>query len=166
MLEQPSAKTLVLGVGNLLMCDEGVGVHVVRRLANTHHFPMEEVLILDGGTLGMDLLYYLQGIENLLIVDAVDAGQKPGGVIRLEGEEVPSFLSMKISPHQIGIPDMLFAAKLTECYPSNVVLWGVQPERMEIGLEMSSTVASQVDDLVQHLVDQLNEWGHSPLSLD
>jgi hydrogenase maturation protease len=120
MLDRPSVETLILGVGNLLLSDEGVGLRVLERLAATYDLP-EGVQTLDGGTLGLDLLYYLEGVENLLIIDAVEMGKEPGTLLRLEGDEVPAFLSIKISPHQIGIPDMLFAAKLKDLYPRNVV---------------------------------------------
>lgn len=160
MLDKPPARALVLGVGNKLMCDEGVGVHVVERLAASYRYP-EEVLVLDGGTLGMDLLYYLEGIEHLLIVDAVQADRAPGELVRLQDDEVPAFLGMKISPHQIGVPDMLFAAKLKDMYPPNVVLWGVQPERVEIGLELSEIVADKVDVVVALVVEELQKWGYA-----
>jgi len=159
VLDKLPARTLVLGVGNTLMCDEGVGVHVVERLAAKYRYP-EQVQILDGGTLGMDLLYYLEGVENLLIVDAVQADKAPGELVRLQDDEVPAFLGLKISPHQIGVPDMLFAAKLKDMYPPNVVLWGVQPERVEIGLELSNVVMEKVDDLVGLIVEELRQWGY------
>jgi hydrogenase maturation protease len=160
---QPSpAQTLVLGVGNLLMSDEGIGLRVLERLVTTHIIP-EEVLILDGGTLGLDLLYYLEGVTNLLLLDAVEAQKEPGYTIRLEGEQVPAFLSIKISPHQIGISDMLFAAKLKDIYPPNVILWGIQPERIEIGLELSQTLQNKVDYLVSQVILELNRWGHQIL---
>ena len=161
MLGQPPTKTLILGVGNLLLSDEGVGLRVVERLATTYDLP-EGVRILDGGTLGLDLLYYLEGVENLLIVDAVEMGKEPGTLLRLEGDEVPSFLSIKMSPHQIGIPDMLFAARLKDLYPRNVVLWGVQPAVLDTGLELSPPVAAQVNALVDEVVEQLVQWGDLP----
>lgn len=153
-------QTLVLGVGNLLMSDEGVGVHVIQRLVADYLLP-EQVQVLDGGTLGMDLLYYLEGARDLLLVDAVQTRNQPGTLIRLEGEDVPAFMSIKISPHQLGIPDMLAAAKLKEVYPERIVLWGVQPERVEIGLDLSPTVAVQVDTLIAHILEQLQAWGHT-----
>jgi len=158
MLDQPSARTLILGVGNLLLSDEGVGLRVVEKLAASYELP-EGVQTLDGGTLGLDLLYYLEGVENLLIIDAVEMGKEPGALLRLEGDEVPAFLSVKISPHQIGIPDMLFAAKLKDLYPRNVVLWGVQPGTLDVGLELSPPVAAQVDALVEKAVEELARWG-------
>lgn len=154
-----NAKTLVLGVGNLLMADEGIGLRVLERLVTTYEVP-EEILILDGGTLGLDLLYYLEGISNLLLLDAVDAQKEPGYTIRLEGEQVPAFLSIKISPHQIGVSDMLLAAKLKGIYPQNVVLWGIQPERVEIGLELSQTMENKIDLLVENVIFELSQWGH------
>ncbi|MFL7867185.1 MAG: HyaD/HybD family hydrogenase maturation endopeptidase [Anaerolineales bacterium] len=154
-------QTLILGVGNLLMSDEGVGVHVIQRLVADYRLP-ERVQVLDGGTLGMDLLYYLEGVENLLLVDAVQARKEPGTLVRLEGEAVPAFMSIKISPHQLGVPDMLAAAKLKgDCYPQRIVLWGVQPELMEIGLDLSPKVESQVEPIIEKILEQLQAWGHT-----
>ncbi len=96
----------------------------------------------------------------LLIVDAVQTDKEAGTLLRLEGDEVPAFLSMKISPHQIGIPDMLFAAKLKDLYPRNVVLFGVQPAVLDIGVELSPVIAPKVEVLVDRVVEQLEEWGH------
>jgi hydrogenase maturation protease len=160
---RPPIRTLILGVGNLLLSDEGVGLRVVERLVTTYELP-EGVQTLDGGTLGLDLLYYLENadgrpVENLLIVDAVEMGKEPGTLLRLEGDEVPSFLSVKVSPHQIGIPDMLFAAKLKDIYPPNVVLWGVQPGVLDTGLDLSPPVAARVDVLVEKIVQELARWG-------
>jgi hydrogenase maturation protease len=160
VFEKPAYKTLVLGVGNTLMSDEGVGVHVIERLEAGFTIP-KEVQVLDGGVLGMDLLYYLEGIENLLLVDAVEARKEPGTIIRLEDDEVPAFLSMKISPHQVGVPDMLAAAKFKDLYPKRVVLWGIQPDWLDMGLELSPLIASKVDILVANVVEQLKAWGHA-----
>ena len=160
LLDGSPVQTLILGVGNLLMSDEGVGVHVIQRLVADYQLP-EQVQVLDGGTLGMDLLYYLEGIENLLLVDAVQTRNEPGTLIRLEGEDVPAFMSIKISPHQLGVPDMLAAAKLKDVYPQRIVLWGVQPERMEIGLDLSPTVGSKVETIIAHILEQLQDWGHT-----
>jgi len=166
VLDRPAIRTLILGVGNLILSDEGVGLHVLARLTTLYDLP-EGVQTLDGGTLGLDLLYYLKNedeslVENLLIVDAVEMGKEPGSLLRLTGDEVPSYLSVKISPHQVGIPDMLLAAKLKDLYPRNVVLWGVQPGVLDAGLELSPPVAAQVDTLVENVVAELAEWGEHP----
>jgi hydrogenase maturation protease len=163
MGERAAVSTLILGVGNLLLSDEGVGLRVVERLVTTYTLP-EQVQVLDGGTLGLDLLYYLadedgRPVENLLIVDAVEMGKAAGTLLRLEGDEIPAFLSMKMSPHQIGIPDMLFAAKLRDIYPRHVVLWGVQPGTLDVGLDLSPPVSAQVDVLVANVLEELDRWG-------
>jgi hydrogenase maturation protease len=159
VFDRPAFKTLVLGVGNKLMSDEGVGVHVIERMAEKYKLP-GEVQVLDGGTLGLDLLYYLEGIENLLIVDAAETGKEAGTIIRLEGEQVPAFMSVKISPHQMGVPDMLAAAKIKDIYPKRIVLWGIQPELITLGLGLSPVLASKIEFLVEKLADELRAWGY------
>ena len=152
-------KTLVLGVGNKLMSDEGIGVHVIERLASKYKLP-EEVQVLDGGTLGLDLLYYLEGVEILLIVDAAETGKEAGTMVRLQDDEVPAFMSIKISPHQMGVPDMLAAAKMKDIYPKRLVLWGIQPDVITLSLDLSPVLASRVDSLTDKLVDELRGWGY------
>jgi hydrogenase maturation protease len=83
----------------LLLSDEGAGLRVVEQLVTTYDLP-EEVMALDGGTLGLDLLHYLEGIDDLLIIDAVEMGEEPGTLLRMEGDEIPSFLTVKMSPHR------------------------------------------------------------------
>ena len=95
------------------------------------------------------------------LIDAVEARKEPGSLIRLEGDEVPAFMSIKISPHQLGVPDMLAAAHLMDVYPERIVLWGVQPELMEIGLDLSPTVEAQVKTIIENVLEQLQAWGHT-----
>jgi hydrogenase maturation protease len=151
-------KTLVLGVGNLLLSDDGVGIHTIRRLQEVAQLP-EEVQVLDGGTSGLDLLYYLEGVSHLLIVDAIEVDQPPGTLTRLTGDQVPAYLSLKMSPHEIGLPDMLFAAKLRDLYPEEVTIWGVQPATTEVGLDLSPPVVAQLDVLVEKVLEELKGWG-------
>jgi hydrogenase maturation protease len=159
VFKDPSPTTLVIGVGNRILSDEGVGVHVIERLWAAYKIP-EEVLILDGGTLGLDLLYYLKGVENLLLVDAVELRKEPGALVRMVNDEVPAFLSMKMSPHQVGIPDMLAVAKLKDLYPRNVILLGVQPESLELGMDLSPTIEARMPVLIDDVIKQLQAWGH------
>jgi hydrogenase maturation protease len=154
----PIRKVLVLGVGNLLLSDDGVGVHTIQRLQEVARLP-EEVQVLDGGTSGLDLLYYLEGVSHLLVVDAIEVGQPPGTLTRLTGDQVPAYLSLKMSPHEIGLPDMLFAAKLRDLYPEEVVIWGVQPATTEVGLDLSPSVGAQVDVLLEKILEELDRWG-------
>ncbi len=155
-------KTLVLGLGNLLLSDEGVGVRVVEQLQARYHFP-PDVQVLDGGTLGLDLMPYVEKADRLLVIDALHLGARPGTLARLEGEEVPAFFSLKVSPHQMGLADLLAASRLCGRYPQQVVLWGVQPERLEVGLELSPSIAAQVETLVDKVLAELRRWQIEPI---
>jgi len=155
----------VLGVGNLLLSDDGVGVHTIRHLQEVVQLS-GEVQVLDGGTMGLDLLHYLEGVSHLLIVDAVEMDQPPGTLERLVGDQVPAYLSLKMSPHEIGLPDMLFAAKLRDLYPAEVVVWGVQPATTEVGLDLSPPVAARLDVLVEKVLEELARWGIKPRRKD
>jgi hydrogenase maturation protease len=153
-----SVSILVMGIGNLVMSDDGIGVRVVQQLAEHYRFPAG-VRILDGGTLGLDLLPQLEGVERLLVVDAVETGMKPGTLIRLAGEEVPIVLETKISPHQMGLKDLLAVAMLQGFEPGEMVLLGVQPEYLQLGMELSPAVAAQQEALVDRVLADLSEWG-------
>jgi hydrogenase maturation protease len=156
------AETLVLGLGNILLTDEGVGVRVVERLLEQYRFP-ESVRVMDGGTLGLDLLPYLEEASRLLVVDAVQARKPPGTLVRLEGDEVPAFLDVsKVSPHQEGLQDLLGVATLKGYLPDEVVFWGAQIESLGVGLELSPAVAAQVDTLANKVLGELARWGIEP----
>jgi hydrogenase maturation protease len=154
--------TLVLGLGNILLRDEGVGVRVVERLQERYRFP-ENVQVVDGGTMGLDLMAYVEAADRLLVLDAVDTGVEGGTLAHLVGEQVPAYLSLKISPHQMGLSDLLAAARLRDVYPDEVVLWGVQPDAIDVGLDLSPAVAAQVDALVDRALAELQQWGIEPL---
>lgn len=143
------------------MTDDGVGVRVVQRLTEEYRFP-EGVTVMDGGTLGLDLLHYLEGVERLLMVDAVETGGPPGTVVRLAGEEIPVALRTKLSPHQMGLQDLLAVAELQGNRPAEMVLWGVQPESIGLGMELSPAVAAQFDRLAAEVLAELAGWGVRP----
>ena len=151
----------VLGIGNLLMSDEGVGVHAVKALAEGYRFP-DNVRIIDGGTAGLDLLYYIEGTRRLLIIDAVDAGLSPASVRLYEGRQVPAALSQKFSVHQIGLQDLLFALSITGEAPEEICLVGVQPLKVEMGLELSPQVNVAMPALIAAVMGKLESWGARP----
>src|SRR5512140_3531279 len=140
-------KTVVLGVGNLLLTDDGVGIHVIRALEQIPDLP-EGVELVDGGTAGLNLLSYLEGIDRLIIIDAIQSSDPSGTIRRFAGEQVPAYFAMKISPHEITLPDFLAAAKLRDLYPGEVIVWGIKPESLDIGIELSPPLAAQFDTLV------------------
>lgn len=154
-------KVLVLGVGNLLLSDDGVGIHAIRRLQDETQLPTN-VEVMDGGTLGLSLLRHLEGVSRLLVVDAVEMDRPAGALIRLAGDQVPAYMALKMSPHEIGLPDLLFAAKLRDLYPQEVVIWGIQPAKVAAGLELSEPVVGQLDALVREIETELGRWSEVP----
>ncbi len=153
------SRALVLGVGNILLQDEGVGVRVVEHLQEHYIFP-DEVQVLDGGTMGLDLLLYLEGVKHLLVVDAVDARRPPGSIIRLTDDEIPVLLGRKLSPHQIGLADLLSVAGLRDLTPQQVVLIGVQPAWLETGLDLSPTIQARLPSIVDMVLEEVKSWGY------
>jgi hydrogenase maturation protease len=154
---------LVLGLGNLLMQDDAVGVHAVQRLQREFHWS-SQVRILDGGTLGLDLLPYLEEAQRVLIIDALEMRSTPGSVHRLVGEEVPRAFAGKLSVHQMGLQDLLAVAELQGTLPAEVVVLGVQAVSVDMGLELTPTVAAALDGLIVAVLEQLQQWGAVPLA--
>ena len=152
---------LVLGIGNLLMADDGVGVRVAQGLASRYRFPAG-VTVLDGGTLGLDLLPRLEGVERLLVVDAVETGDKPGTMVRLTGGDIPLALETKVSPHQMGLKDLLTVAALQGNIPREMVLWGVQPASIDLDMALSPSVAEKLPLLEKEVLRELAVWGVVP----
>ena len=147
-------RVIVLGLGNILLRDEGVGVRVIEALAERYHLPAE-VEVVDGGTVGMDLLDTLAGCDHLLICDAVQTGAPPGSVVKLADAEAPAGFQTRFSPHQLGLAEVLATLILMEEAPAAVTLIGVVPSDMDLGAELSPEVAAVVDQAVDRLATEL-----------
>jgi len=152
-------KTLVLGIGNVLLQDEGIGIHAVGELQRRFTVD-EDVDFLDGGTAGVELLRYLDGHDHILIIDAVAAGHPPGTVFRVDGEDVPRLFHVRISPHQIGLSDVLATAMLSDSLPGEMTMFGVEPQTMATGLALTPIVEASLEKLVGVVVDELRRLGH------
>jgi len=148
----------VFGIGNILLSDDGVGVHAVNKLISEYQF-RGNVELIDGGTKGLDLLPLFENRDRVLIIDAANFNKEPGTIDTVEGDKIPSFLSQKLSVHQIGLPDMLFAAKLMEIMPSEMCLIGIQPLSMETSVKMSDLISDKMGALINCVIDKLDEWG-------
>jgi len=153
-MDRESERVMVLGIGNVLMSDEGVGCHAIKSLIERYDFA-DDVEVMDGGTTGMELLPLLEGVEHLIVVDAVRCGQPPATVVRLEGEQVPVFFKTKISPHQVGLSDVLAALSFKGSAPGRVVVIGVQPVTFDLAMELSPEVKARIDDVVDLIVLEL-----------
>jgi hydrogenase maturation protease len=150
-------KVTLIGLGNLLMRDEGVGVQAVRALEECYELP-PELEVVDGGTSGLDLLPYIEARERVLLVDAVNFRQDPGYIGVLENEEIPALFAAKESLHHLGLMDVLAAAKLLDASPREICLIGIQPLRLEIGLELSELLQGKMELLLGRIIAKLKEW--------
>jgi hydrogenase maturation protease len=155
-----NARVLILGLGNILLQDEGLGVRTVEMLTTGYRLP-PEVQTLDGGVMGLDLLPYFDGVTDLLILDAVQAGQSAGTLLRLEGDAIPAALSAKMSMHQVSLQELLALASFQGILPTHVVLLGLEPASLDWGLGLTPVVASRLDLLVAAAVSELQSWGLS-----
>jgi hydrogenase maturation protease len=148
---------IVLGIGNLLHSDEGVGVHAVRAM-QAEKRQLSNVELLDGGTLGLSLLPYVEAASHLLILDAVDAGQPPGRLVTLEGEQIPLFSGMKMSQHQVTFQEVLGLALVRGKLPEKMYLIGVQPASLDVGTQLSPKVAALLPHMVGRAWQVLAGW--------
>jgi hydrogenase maturation protease len=148
----------ILGLGNVLLSDEGVGVHVLHILKSNYVFT-PHIELVDGGTMGLDLLPIFQERNRILILDAVDFKKDPGYIGILEGQKIPSVLNSKFSAHHIGLSDLLFTAKLTRDTLPTIYLIGIQPGSLAVGLEMTKEVLAQLDHLIALVLRSLRDWG-------
>jgi hydrogenase maturation protease len=159
------SRIVVLGLGNLVHADDGAGVHAIEMLRSdlraglpgTNAQRMAEVTLLDGGTLGLALLPHLSGVDRLLVLDAVDAGEPAGTVMRFAGKSLHG-LPGKPSVHQLGFADLLIALQLLGEEPREVVLLGIQPASIDWGCELTLQVRQAIPDLVEAAVRQLDDW--------
>ena len=154
--------TLVLGLGNLVHTDDGVGVHAIQRLQRDARVP-PGVVLMDGGTQGLSLLPHISGYERLLVIDAVDVGKPPGTLLRIEGQALEA-LPGKPSVHQLGFADMMVAMKLLGDLPPQLTVFGVQPLSMEWGAELTPVVEASLDELCSAVIAQLETWASEPPS--
>ena len=155
-------KITVLGVGNILLKDEGVGVKVVEEMSGRYTFP-EHVDLVDGGTQGLWLLATLQQVDHLIVVDAVLGGGPPGTLYRLEKEDLPKGLRVKVSAHDSDLVEALNLCELAGNGPETVVVVGIQPEDIEpFGLDLTPVVAGKMEELIQRVLDELKSLGVVP----
>jgi hydrogenase maturation protease len=152
---------LVLGLGNVVCTDDGAGIAAVHKLIREYDLP-KGVVALDGGTLGLSLLPLVDSADQLILVDAIRGEGPPGTPVRIEGDEVAGAVYERLSPHQIGVADLLAGASLLDRYPKRVVVIGVVPESIELGLERTPAVEASIPELVERVVQELTEMGYPP----
>jgi len=148
-------RVTVLGVGNPIMGDDGVGLELLEAVRAA--LPDERVEYVDGATGGMELLPVVQDASHLLILDAV-AGTEPGAVVELTGDQIPRLLSSKLSPHQVGLLDVFAAARMLRREPGTVAVVGVVPDSVELRLGLTPEVADALPAATAAACAVLARW--------
>lgn len=154
-----SGHTVVIGLGNPLMGDDGLGLVALERLRSGYTIP-PDVELVDGGTWGMNLLPVIEDAGRVILIDAIDVAATPGTPVRLERARLPCYLAMKISPHQVDLRDVLGLAELRGTLPNDTIALGLQPLRVAFGEGLSDVLLGRVDDLVTLVVQELADRGH------
>lgn len=151
-------RVVILGVGNLLLSDEGLGPKAVEIIQRDYVLP-PEVEVVDGGVSGMELLDFVAGVDHLIIIDAIRAGQGAGQVVRLTDEQIPKVFRLKLSPHHVGLSDVFAAARLTGEEPKTMVAVGIEPVSLELSMELTPAVAGKLAQIVDMALHEVRALG-------
>jgi len=151
-------RLLILGLGNVLCGDDGMGAVAVARLREQYEIP-EGVSVLDGGTLGLSLLPHVEDAEKVILVDAIRADGPPGSAVRLDGDDVGPAVAGRLSVHQVGVADLLDAARWRGRLPEELVLLGLVPGTLELGVTLSARVEAGLPGLVDRVVREASRLG-------
>ena len=148
-VKNPYKHILILGVGNLLLSDEGVGVHVAQRMMKMDWPP--EVQVVEGGTDGFGLVNFITGADRMILIDAVKGGGQPGSIYRFEIEDCPPYPDIfKTSVHQISILEVINLSGLVGSTPHTTII-GIEPASVEMGMELSPSVEAKLPKLI-HMI--------------
>lgn len=150
---------LVLGLGNVLLEDEGLGIHALKMLQQRYEFS-PEIEFLDGGTSGMALIDKISRRKQLLVLDAVQTGDPPGTLVKLSDQDVPVYFGMKVTFHQLGLADVLASLELSGERPGNVTVLGLVPQSLDLSLDLSDQIDARLDDLVEAAARELVGFGY------
>ena len=151
----------VLGIGNIILQDEGFGVTVVEALQKEYIFP-ENVQVIDGGTLGAELMYFIEGTKKLIVIDAISGNCAPGTFFRFDAEAVQTYFQDKVSMHELGIQDVLAALQVMGKAVEDVVVFGYQPFSLEAGVGLTQKMAAFVAPAKEIVLEQLQNWQVQP----
>jgi hydrogenase maturation protease len=148
----------IFGIGNLLQRDEGVGVHLINQLEKDYSFS-PRINLIDGGTMGTDLLPYLEQNDKIIILDAVNFNEPPGFIGVIKNDDILRRLNTKLSIHHLGITDVLSSARLLDIEPSEIYLIGIQPKNIEMGTDLTDEIKQKTSKMIEEAIKKLREWG-------
>jgi hydrogenase maturation protease len=152
---------LVIGMGNVLMRDEGIGVRAVEELEARYELP-PNVRLMDGGTTGMELFEPMRNCDCLIVADAVNADLPPGSLVRIANAEIRAFFQTKLSNHQLGLSDLLALLAFKGETPRHVAIIGMVPQLLDNRIGLSAPASAALEAMVGKLVQELTEVGTPP----
>jgi hydrogenase maturation protease len=151
---------MVLGIGCILYCDEGFGVRVVEKMERLYEFS-DNVELVDGGVLGVNLLGVISKPDHLIVVDAIRNKGEPGDLYRLEGDAIPERIRAKNSLHQVDFLETLTLCQALGNVPKTVII-GVEPKDIETqSLELTARIQAQIDPVIDMVLVELDRLGVS-----
>ena len=157
MQEPERSPWVVIGIGNELFQDEGLGIAAAKQLAAMQ---LPGIEVLDGGTLGLAITPEMEGRRGVLVFDAVvGGGAQPGDVLVLRDHEIPATRQMLMSVHQIGVVDAISAMQLTGLAPDHIAACGIVPSSLEVGWGLTPETEARLPQLVAAGLRRLVEWG-------
>ena len=145
--------TLILGLGNILLKDEGVGVRVVEKIKDMNLPP--DVEVMDGGTMGLDLQYYIEGRKKVIVIDAVRAGDTPGTMYRFTDKDIAGKKGLLRSAHGFDLTDALRFTEIFHNKPDEVVFIGIEPESLDEGMELTPLIKKHIPALIELVMREL-----------
>ena len=149
------SKILILGIGNILLRDEGVGVRVIEYLRQ-QEIP-NDVELLDGGTAGADLLEFICGREKVIVIDAMQADYPPATILRLTPEHLTPADVPELSMHSLDLPQTLVMADLLGCPAKEVVIFAIQPEKVECGMELTPAIQAVIPQAAKLVLEEIEK---------
>jgi hydrogenase maturation protease len=147
---------LVLGIGNTMLKDEGIGVRVAEKMMEMSLPP--EVEVMDGGIKGLDLLYYIEGRKKVIVVDAVKAGAPPGTLFRFTDNDLAAKKGIMRSAHGIDFSDVIAVARFTGTKPAEVIFLGVEPYDLSVSMELSPKIEEMVPVLINLVMKEIDAY--------
>ncbi len=159
MKKSKNKKVVIIGVGNILLRDEGIGIHAVGHLKRLYDFP-SNVEVVDGGVGGLNLLPYMEEAENLIIIDAVQANAEPGAIFRFTPKDITTKVKYKTSLHEMGLQDVFAIIYATGKRRPKTVIIGIQPKDISsYGTELTPEIKAKVPDVLNMILSELERLG-------
>jgi hydrogenase maturation protease len=158
-MTQSDKKIGIIGIGNLLCGDEGFGIHTINYFEENYIFP-ENVVLKDAGTAGIYMSPFLEECDPVIVIDVVDIDAEPGSIHYYDVNDIKlGNIQTKMSPHQLGLLEILEICKLRDAAPDNVEFYTVVPADLDTNLELSAVVAPRVKEIADLILKRLEEMG-------